>query len=83
MREALKSPRIRRLLVAYLAFVAAEWGTWLAVHIYAFNTDGPAAVGLVATAQLLPAAVLAPIAPLVIARMGRPSPLVFAYGHSR
>ena len=80
MREALKSRRIRRLLIAYLAFVAAEWGTWLAVHIYAFNTDGPAAVGLVATAQLLPAAVLAPVAPLVIARMGRPSPLVFAYG---
>jgi MFS family permease len=80
MREALKSPPIRWLLLAYLAFVAAEWGTWLAVLIYAFDTDGQAAVGLVATAQLLPAAVMAPIAPLLVARLGRPSPLVFAYG---
>ena len=80
MREALRNPRIRRLLAAYLAFVAAEWGSWLAVLIYAFDADGPAAVGLVATAQLLPAAVLAPIAPLLLARLKRPSPLVFAYG---
>ena len=80
MREALRNPRIRRLLAAYLAFVAAEWGTWLAVLIYAYDADGPAAVGLVATAQLLPAAVLAPIAPLLLARLKRPSPIVFAYG---
>ena len=45
MREALRSPSIRRLLAAYLAFVAAEWGTWLTVLIYAFDADGPAALG--------------------------------------
>ena len=80
MREALASPRIRRLLAAYLAFVAAEWGTWLAILIYAYEADGAAAVGLVATAQLIPAAIVAPLAPIVVARLGRPSPLVFAYG---
>ena len=80
MREALKSRSIRRLLAAYLAFVTAEWGTWLAVLIYAFDADGPSAVGLVAMAQLVPAAIAAPVAPLVIARLGRPSPLALAYG---
>lgn len=80
MRAALKSRPIRRLLAAYFFFVAAEWGTWLAVLIYAFDADGPAAVGLVAMAQLIPAAIVAPVAPSLIARLGRPSPLGLAYG---
>ena len=80
MREVLKSRSILRLLAAYLGFVAAEWGTWLTVLIYAFEADGPAAVGLVAVVQLVPAALAAPVAPLVIARLARPSPLVVAYG---
>ncbi len=75
----LKASPVRRLLAAYLGFVAAEWGTWLAVLIYAYEADGPSAVGAVAVLQLLPAVVVAPLAPAVIARLERPTPLVLAY----
>src|SRR6476659_4193462 len=84
MNDVLRMPALRVLLAAYLVFKAAEWGTWIAVLIYAYDADGAAAVGIVAAAQLLPAALLAPLGPAFVTRVaavaGRSSPLSAAYG---
>ncbi len=52
---------LRRVSFAYLAFNVAEWATWLAMLVYAYDHGGVTASGIVATALLLPAAVLAPV----------------------
>jgi len=36
---------------------------WVAILVYAYETTGPASVGLVAVAQLVPAAIAAPRPP--------------------
>jgi len=56
------SPSLRRLQLAYLGFNAVESGTWVAILLYAYHATGPASVGLVALAQLLPAGLFAPLA---------------------
>ena len=48
-----------RVLASYLAFHVAEFGTWVAILLYAYDRTGPASVGLVALVQLVPAALLA------------------------
>ena len=50
---------LRRVLVAYLAFNIAEFGTWIAVLLYAYEKTGPTSVGVVALIQLVPAALIA------------------------
>ncbi|MEO6206844.1 MAG: cyclic nucleotide-binding domain-containing protein [Candidatus Limnocylindrales bacterium] len=50
---------LRRVLVAYLAFNIAEFGTWIAVLLYAYEQAGPTSVGVVALIQLVPAALIA------------------------
>lgn len=52
----LANPSLRRVLVAYLLYVSVEWGTWVAIMLWAADTLGTAQMGLVAIAQLLPAA---------------------------
>ena len=56
----LRNRDLRRLLTAFLAFNAAEYATWIAVLLYAYEFTGPASVGFVAVVMLAPAAVLAP-----------------------
>jgi len=53
---------LRRIEAAFFGFNLVEYGTWVSVLVYANDATGPASVGLVALAQLLPAAVVAPIA---------------------
>ncbi len=60
--EVLANPRLRRLLLAFLAFNAVEYGAWVGILLYAYEATGPTSVGIVALAQLLPAALVAPIA---------------------
>lgn len=50
---------LRRVLFGYLAFHIAEFATWVAILLYAYEVTGPASVGLVAVIQLVPAAVAA------------------------
>jgi MFS family permease len=53
---------LARIELAYLAFNAAEYGTWTAILVYAYAIGGPATAGLAALVQLVPSAVVAPLA---------------------
>ncbi len=58
---AIRNPGIRRVVLAFLAFNAVEMGAWTAILVYAYAATGPASVGVVAVAQLLPSAIAAPL----------------------
>ena len=58
----LRNRDLRRLFAAFLAFNAAEYATWVAVLLYAYETTGPGSVGLVAVVMLVPASLVAPAA---------------------
>jgi hypothetical protein len=70
LRSALGRPDIRRVELAYVGFNLAEYGVWVAVLVYAYERGGTGAAALLAVAQLLPAATLAPILARRIDRRG-------------
>jgi MFS family permease len=49
-----------RILSAYTLFTLIEYSVWLGVLVYAYSHGGATVAGLVAIAQLIPAAVAAP-----------------------
>jgi MFS family permease len=51
---------LRRVLLAYFFFNAAEWATWVAMLVFAFGHGGTTAAGAVALIQLVPAMFVAP-----------------------
>src|SRR4051794_20861750 len=59
-RQLLRERALARVLTAYALFCVAENAVWIAVVIYAYQRGGPTAAGLVAAAELLPAALCAP-----------------------
>jgi MFS family permease len=77
--DVLRSPGLRRLLLAFFAFRAVETGSWVAILLYAYEATGPATVGIVALAQLLPAAVIAPVAGTLGDRFPRLRVLALGY----
>ncbi|MEX1173439.1 MAG: cyclic nucleotide-binding domain-containing protein [Chloroflexota bacterium] len=65
LTRVLANPSLRRVLASYLAFHIAEFSTWVAILLYAYDKTGPASVGVIALVQLVPAAfVAAPAATL-------------------
>jgi len=57
----LRNRDLRRISLAYLGFSVLEYGTWVALLVYAYDATGPASVGLVAFGQLVPSAFFAPL----------------------
>ena len=79
VRAIFGSPALRRVESAFLLFNAVEYGTWVAILLYAYARTGPASVGLVALCQLVPAAVVAPLSANLADRFRRDGVLFAGY----
>ncbi len=77
--QVLRNATLRRVELAFLSFNTVEYGSWVAILLYAYSATGPASVGLVALAQLLPAAVVAPFGGTLGDRFRREHVLLAAY----
>ena len=78
-RSVLRSPVLRRVMLAFLLFNAVEYATWVAILLYAYDATGPASVGVVALIQLVPAAAFAATAAAVADRYRRDRVLLAGY----
>jgi hypothetical protein len=61
---------VRPLIAAFGAFSVAEYGAWVAILVYAYERGGTTESAIVAVCQLLPAAIVAPLAARAVDRGG-------------
>jgi hypothetical protein len=59
LRRALANHALRRALGAYAAFNIAEWASWIALLVWAYNRGGVRGASAISLIQLVPAALLA------------------------
>lgn len=76
----LRSPALARALLAFFFFNMAEWATYIAILVWAFETGGASAAGLIAVVQLVPAMLAAPFTSVLGDRMRRDRALSIGYG---
>jgi len=79
LREALRNPAIRRVVLAFSTFNFAEWATWTAVLVFAYERGGATEAGLIAFVMVAPAALIAPVIAAVGDRLRRERMLLIAY----
>ena len=77
--EVVRNPSLRRVELAFVAFSAVEYGSWVALLLFAYEATGPASVGVVALIQLVPAAILAPPLATLADRYRRERVIFVAY----
>jgi MFS family permease len=68
-----------RVELAFVFFNMAEFGTWVAILVFAYGASGPGLVGWVALAQLLPAAVVTPFTSALADHFRRDRVLIGGY----
>ena len=78
-RQLFGEPALARVLTSYGLFCICENAVWIAVIIYAYGRGGPTAAGVVAAAQLVPAAVCAPMFAVAVDRRSPGRMLVVGY----
>jgi MFS family permease len=77
--RVLRNPRLRRVELAFAGFAMAEYAVWTAILVYAYTRGGTTTAGLIAVLQLLPAAVVAPLAAAVTDWRGGEFALALGY----
>ena len=77
--RTLRTPRLRRVELAFAGFSLAEYGVWTAILVYAYERGGTTAAGLIAVVQLVPAALVAPFAATLADRRGGTFALKLGY----
>jgi MFS family permease len=70
---------LQRVLLVYFAFNTAEWSTWVAILVYAYEHGGATASAIAAAVQLVPAALLAPLGAVLGDRWPRHRALAFGF----
>jgi len=68
---------LRRVVGGYALFILTEYSVWIAMLVYAYSRGGATIAGVVALAQLVPAALLAPV---FAASADRRSPIILLAG---
>jgi hypothetical protein len=79
IRRLLHERDVRRVVLAFGGFTASEYGAWVAVLVYAYERGGATKAALVAIAQLLPAALAAPLLSAFVERHGAAKGLLRGY----
>ena len=72
-----RSADLRAVVGAYALFIASEYSAWIAILVWAYGQGGSLAAGVIALAQLVPAALAAP---LVASLADRRSPAAVLIG---
>ena len=79
VRTVSGNPGLLRVELAFVGFNVAEFATWVSILAFAYGVGGAAATGLVALVQLVPAALVAPLAAIAGDRYRRERVLLAGY----
>jgi MFS family permease len=79
VRTVSGNPGLLRVELAFVGFNVAEWATWVSILAFAYQVGGAPATGLVAVVQLVPAALVAPLASIAGDRYRRERVLLGGY----
>jgi hypothetical protein len=74
-----RNQALTAVMVAYGVFSATQNAAWIGMLVYAYDRGGAGTAGAVAIAQLLPAALLAPVAAAIADRRSPVGVLVGGY----